>query len=166
MAREFYEEIKLSLYAFHGVLPRLAKKETASITFEEDKVELGIEKGRYFFTEHFCVDGTCDCRRALIGVFDESGEHRASLSYAWETPSFYSKWMGGDKEFGEQTAGVSLYPAQPQGKGYMAFKDIFENAIRKDPEYAEKIARHYKQFKEKLAFSPKLRKKIEKKLLH
>lgn len=156
----------MSLYPLHGVLPRLAKKETRSLTFLEDQPDLGVEKGQYFFVENFCVDNDCDCRRALIKVIDNSGSHRATLSYAWESPQFYSEWMGGDEEFGEETAGIDLYPAQPQGKGYMAFRDVFRNAIDKDPEYGARIAKHYRQFKEKLVFSPKLRKQIEKKLFH
>lgn len=75
----------------HELLPKLAEDETRSLIFtnkpfflknfiKKEKL-LSQKYKRYEFHESFCSDPDCDCRKAMINVFNQEGERVTTLSY-------------------------------------------------------------------------------------
>jgi hypothetical protein len=135
----------MQLTPYHLSFPEQAATETRSITIQQ--VQKGIDPGEYVFLEFFCDDATCDCRRALIGVYDANHQLMANISYGWEKLKFYEKWMGSRVGI-EHIPGVNLYEMQPQGKGCKNFVAFFKEMIARDPAYEKRIRQHYQQMKQ------------------
>jgi hypothetical protein len=135
----------VQLAPFQMYFPTLAEKETRCITLTRPCN--GIDPDKFAFVELFCDDASCDCRRAMIQVFDSRNNFRACLSYGWENHQFYADWMGSGAHV-DNLAGVNLYEMQPQGKHCNELLELFKQCIESDPSYAQRIQRHYYQIKE------------------
>jgi hypothetical protein len=133
----------MSLEPFAICFPNL--KETRVIIFQDENHPM---KGRYAFEELYCNDGSCDCRRVILHVVDESDPSRvlASINYGWESPNYYAKWMG-SKEDSRGMAGASLDPMLPQSIHSQFFLKLFNDVVSRDPAYNERLQRHYAMFK-------------------
>jgi len=79
---------------------------------------------------------------------DSLGEVLATITYGWETPGFYKKWMRfGSHEFIEEMTHPQLETFSRQSKYANYFLEIFLEVI-KDKKYVDRIIRHYFLFKE------------------
>ena len=127
-----------------GLLPEVAKNETKCVTLNTE--EYGLAPGKYEFHEMYCMENQCDCRRAMIRVYGPGRQLHATLSYGWESRSFYWKWFP-DEDFIENVMGANLYELQPQGNNSERVLELFKSLIRSDASYTERIKRHYFQLK-------------------
>src|SRR5690242_18644458 len=111
----------MSLSPFASRFPEL--KETRVNMFQDENHPM---KGRYAFEELYCNDGSCDCRRVILQVVDESDPRRvvASINYGWESPSYYARWMGSEAD-SRGMAGASLDPMLPQSIHSQFFLKFF-----------------------------------------
>jgi hypothetical protein len=135
----------MSMSPFTSRFHELGMKETRVAVFPDENDPL---KGRYAFVELYCNDETCDCRRVILHVVDESDPRNvlASINYGWESPSYYAKWMG-SKAASRGMAGASLDPMLPQSIHSKLFLNLFNDVILRDPAYVERLKRHYAMFK-------------------
>lgn len=106
-----------------------------------------LPSGEYSFVDMYCSDPSCDCRKAMIQVL-HNGVHVATINYGWESPEFYKKWMGGDKEDNEFSgmSGASIDFSSPNyvsGKGILGlFKSLLNDT------WVAKMKYHYKEVKD------------------
>jgi hypothetical protein len=125
----------MSMMAFHLLFPEEAKQETRTVT----PVNLGNLPGHTFlFTEFYCVDPECDCRRVMLNVIDtKTHKHVATINHGFEPP----------KPPFEDEGQTFLDPTNPQSEMADALLDLFEEMITKDAVYRERLRRHYKMWK-------------------
>ena len=73
------------------------------------------------------------------------------VGWGWEDVSFYARWMKyGDKKLAAQMKGPALNPLSPGTKLAPALVPVVRDILLKDPEYVERIKRHYRMFREKV----------------
>jgi len=136
---------------FRKILPAIAKKETRALLVLQETN--GLPKGDYVFSDSYCSDPECDCRRTFINVLCVKGAlkglHLATIGYGWETVRFYAKWMHGDYETGMRMAGVALEAMQVQSDYAAPALHAFRRCVF-DERYEERIRRHYAAFKEEI----------------
>ena len=98
-----------------------------------------------------CYELDCDCRRTIIHVVSETTGDKvwATISYGWESPEFYGRWMG-DPSMVDQINGAFLDQISPQTKYSNEFLEYFQYMIEADKAYAERIQQHYWMFKTSL----------------
>ncbi len=130
---------------FGATFPDLAAKETRTAVLQQGWRSIPI--GSYTFLEMYCTDPSCDCRRVMINVINQTAKQEAFLSYGWEHRDFYVKWVGFDDESVDQISGVNLYPMQPQGPYHQDFLAFFQQMLHEDAGYAQRIKQHYQQIK-------------------
>lgn len=136
---------------FYSLYPKIARKETRVITFLTNEK---MPRGSYAFIPSFCVDKTCDCRRALINVVEDKTETLnkplATISYGWEDFSFYRNWANylSDEAITE-FKGPALDAMQPQSKYAPFLLKTFIDLIENDVDYYRRLQRHYAYFKYK-----------------
>jgi hypothetical protein len=73
-----------------------------------------LPSGEYTFIDTYCTDNTCDCRKTIIQIFHD--EKLVSIvSYGWESPKFYLRWLGStrDVELAKEMSGVTIDPSSP-----------------------------------------------------
>ena len=58
--------------------------------------------------------------------------------------------MHGDVESAREIRGASLDPLQPQSRYAEQFLDLFRELLMPDHGYVERLARHYRMFKDSL----------------
>ena len=134
--------------AFHIWVPEIGYDEYRHATIRGG---YGLPNGAYGFSELYCVDPNCDCRRATIAVFSpELGPRQlATLSYGWEDVEFYRKWAPHTPD-PDELSGVCLSLLAPQSEYSQALLALFEEMVE-DQEYADRIVRHYALVKEAIA---------------
>lgn len=132
---------------FYTKFPEIAAVETRSlIVAKNDKIPPGI----YGLYESYCDELNCDCRRVFINVVSQSSpaDILATISYGWETPDFYKKWIRrADPEMIEMMTHPHLEIGCGQSEYANYFLELFQGMI-KDRSYVERLARHYVLFKE------------------
>ncbi len=137
----------MPMVSFHAKFPDIAAVETRSLIVGKDtKIPAGI----YGLLESYCDELNCDCRRVFINVVYEGSPAKifATISYGWETPEFYKKWMKrDDSEFFDMMMHPHLAIGCWQSEYAKDFLDLFNKVIR-DQKYVERLARHYFLFKE------------------
>ena len=120
----------------------VAEAETRTVTVFENNV-YNLPPGHYSFIEMFCNDRGCDCRRCFFMVrADWASEPLAYIGFGWESPDFYTRWMG-DDECSDVLAGVGLEPMQQQSIHAPAILRLFKSALQPDRDYVERVKRHY-----------------------
>jgi hypothetical protein len=132
---------------FHSRFLDIAARETRSIHVLAPGS--GLPMGEYSLMEWFCDDPDCDCRRVLVQVVPAGHPERvlATINYGWEPVEFYTRWMHGDKQAGREIAGGNLDPLHPKSEYAEKLLEIFRDIVATDPEYVERLARHYDLFK-------------------
>ena len=126
---------------FGSLFPEVAERETRTAKLfkalpTDDPGHLPVDE--YGFDELYCDEPGCDCRRVIINVLARhAGEHLATISYAFEKPAE-------DALVPEQTF---LDPLNRQSRWAPALLDLFTNVVLADPEYRQRLMRHYRMFK-------------------
>lgn len=150
---------------FYDYFPKIAQKETRTITVLEDYYNL--PRGHYGLIEMYCSDQNCDCRRVFLNVVASwSGKSEAIIAFGWESENFYAKWYGiaetdkkenskqltvDDRYAIEMLKGPCLNPSSPQGKYAELILEIVTMQALLDLNYVDRIKKHYKIFKKKLS---------------
>jgi len=132
---------------FQERCPEVANRERRSIIVRGDD---RLPDGHYGFFESYCNEAGCDCRRVFLTVLSTDHEGvLATITYGWESRAFYRRWMGRlhDEEDVDELKGPVLAPMTLQSDLAPALLELFEEKIM-DPEYEERLARHYRMFKE------------------
>ena len=132
---------------FAAKFPDVGRAETRVVVLEED--DPSLPAGRYAFTEYYCDELTCDCRRVILVVREESNPDRglAAINYGWESEQFYTQWMSGDREAAREIKDASLDPLNETSEWAEALLDIFRTVLMKDPAYLKRLEQHYWMFK-------------------
>lgn len=85
--------------------PELVETETRKVCLLQDT--FGLPKGIYLLMESYCSDKNCDCRKVMINVVSaETSKILGTIGFGWESETFYTKWMRGDRELSRQMAGA------------------------------------------------------------
>ena len=136
---------------FHEFFPEVAMRETRSVTVPPDS-DTGVPPGEYGFLELFCNEKGCDCRRVFLYVVSApKNDVHAVIAYGWESPAFYSKWMGdNDPTIIDSLRGPCLNLGSPESAAAPALLDLFRNVLLRDTAYLGRIKRHYRMFREKV----------------
>ena len=141
----------MSYVPFHKHFPELAEQETRSITIPPGS-SLGLPPGEYGFLETFCDEPRCDCRRVMFTVIarDRMGV-QAVIAWGWEDVEFYRRWFKyGNEADARELKGPALNWGSPATDLAPALLEVVRNILLKDPEYVERIKRHYQMFREKI----------------
>lgn len=142
----------MTFQPFQELLPEIAENETRSVTLLQSAPGLP-PTGSYVFIELFCTDLDCDCRNAMILVFHTETDRLVTrLRYCWEEKAYYDK-IGLD--FGKNLPGVfiDIGHASPHAKYFLNTLEqmCYDNTHTKnETDYAQRIKRHYRQFREQL----------------
>jgi hypothetical protein len=135
----------MSHTAFGEFFPEIANRETRVVTIIDQAIT-GLPQGEYALIDLYCTDPDCDCRNVFINVVHEgfSGPI-ATINYGWEDLSFYKEWMGGEEDdyILRQFKGPSLAMAASQSQFAEKWLRIFEDILRTDKAYANRLERHY-----------------------
>jgi len=133
---------------FWSRCPEIAKRETRVVTLTQPTDELPA--GSYAFTEWYCVDPDCDCRRVMIQVWpaDKPGTVLATINYGWEDEAFYTAWAHGDEQEARDVTKGCLAPLAPQSRLAAGLLKWFQNAVLADRAYCARLAEHYALFKQ------------------
>lgn len=108
-----------------------------------------LPEGEYGFTEWYCDEDGCDCRRVLYIVLSPQfpGRRLATINYGWESEKFYTTWMHGDAEAGREICGGCLDPLNEQSEFAEELLRGFRETVKAKPEIKEHLKRHYEMFK-------------------
>lgn len=86
--------------------------------------------GIYTVKPSFCLeiaDG-CDCRKAILNVYDIKGRHLASVNYGWEDPSYYIREFP-DVPGVDEMSGLYLEPMCEQSEYAPAILQELKNGF-------------------------------------
>ena len=143
---------------FYEYFPEIAEQETRTITLL--KKTSGLPAGEYAFTEMYCNEKGCDCRRVFFYVVFSRKKVAAVIAYGWESPEFYAEWMGDDSpDVIEELKGPSLNMASPQSNLAPAVLELLKETVLTDADYVERIERHYRMFRDKIDSKARLRRR-------
>jgi hypothetical protein len=136
---------------FHNYFPELAEEETRSITVLPGS-GLHLPPDEYGFLEMYRNERRCDCRRVLFCVIGRSsGKVQAVIGWGWEGVGFYAHWMkSGDRTLAAEMKVPAVNPLSPGTRLAPALMAVVRNILLKDPEYVERIKRHYRASREKV----------------
>ena len=136
--------------SFWEYFPKIAEKQTRVITLLK-KSKSGLPAGEYAFTEMYCNEKGCDCRRVFFYVAYERKDIVAVIAYGWEPAEFYAQWMRDDSpDVIEELKGPSLNLASPQSQYAPAVLELLKETVLCDEKYIERIKEHYRMFREKI----------------
>ncbi len=131
---------------FYSLCPTVAENETR-VVIVPPGIESDIPAGEYAFCEMFCDEPGCDCRRVFFAVILNNNAV-AVITYGWESPAFYAKWMRSDDPADiADLVGVGLNMASPQSQLAPLLLNYFETVLLQDKPYIERVKRHYKMFR-------------------
>ena len=146
---------------FSERFPDIAARETRSATTAE-RIH-GLPPDEYGFLELYCDEPGCDCRRVMFFVVSRGRRQpEAVIAWGWESRDFYARWMHtDDPEMIRELQGPVLNLGSPQSSHAPALLDLFKNVLLRDPEYVERIKRHYRMFRETIESTsdPRVRRK-------
>ena len=147
---------------FHDLFPKIANAETRTITVTSSRSHIGLPRGSYGFCEMFCNERGCDCRRVFFYVMASfRKEPQAVIAWGWESAAFYAKWLGhDDPETISALKGPILNSLSPQTELAPPLLDLVRNVLLRDEAYVERIKRHYRLFRARIASSPATRPKF------
>ena len=131
---------------FHYRFPDIAVRETRTLTVFDVP---GLPPDDYGFTEAYCNEPGCDCRRVFFNVVQgETGRVVATIAYGWESTEYYVKWLGrDDPAVISSLKGPALNPWSPQSElapTLLAQMPL----ILSDAAYVARIKSHYRIFKD------------------
>ena len=102
-----------------------------------------LPPGEYTFIDTYCTDNTCDCRKTIIQIFHD--EKLVSIvSYGWESPKFYLRWLGStrDLEFAKEMSGVSIDPSSPDRVSPQGILLLIKHLM--DPKWISMLKENYR----------------------
>jgi len=151
---------------FRNYFPEVADRETRSIAVLPGSGG-GLPEGEYGFVELYCDERGCDCRRVLFSVIRRSHPGiQAVIAWGWEDLDFYAKWFKSDSAADiAELKGPVLNIGSPATELAPALLELVRDVLLKDPEYVERIKRHYKMFKDKVD-QPRILRKIRRPVQH
>jgi hypothetical protein len=81
----------------------------------------------------------------------------ATINYGWESVAYYTNWMHGDAEIGEEMTRPTLERFGEQSEFAEDFLELARTALLGDPNYVERLKRHYAEFRATLprGFKPR-----------
>lgn len=133
---------------FHDRFPQLAEEETRTLTVFGDAE---LPPDRYVLMELYCDEPGCDCRRVMFNVFsDRRKRFVAVIAYGWESEGYYRNWAraAADEEILREMKGPVLNRLSPQSPLAPALLEMVEGVVLRDPDYIERLKRHYRLFRE------------------
>ncbi len=132
----------------YELLPELARRETRSVTIENNP---SLPDGEYGLLEAYCNEPGCDCRRVMFNIFTpDSHKALAVVAYGWESKAFYANWFGrNDPDIIQQMQGPILNPDSPQSALAPALVQLVDYVLQ-DEAYVVRLKRHYRLFKQKV----------------
>jgi hypothetical protein len=138
----------VELYVY---FPEVAGRETRSITIPPGS-GFDLPPDDYGFLELYCNERGCDCRRVLFYVVARSRAGvQAVIGWGWEDVDFYTRWMKhGDRSDATWMKGPALNPLSPATELAPALLGLVRDVLLKDPEYVERIKRHYAMVRERI----------------
>jgi hypothetical protein len=119
-------EIKMPYSLFHSRFPKVAERETRTVTVI-NSADFNLPPARYSFLEMFCDEPGCDCRRVFFSVVSSlQKDIQAVITWGWEEREFYVTWMGNDDpRMIRDLIGPALNLASPQSNIAPALLDLF-----------------------------------------
>lgn len=131
---------------FNLVCPDIAAKETKALGVTNDKE---IPDGAYQFEEMFCDNPQCDCREAIIVVYEQKlgSVPLATIRYDLKAAELLRDASGLCPTC---RSGAELLPDGDQTEIAEPLLDLFVECLAKN-NYAQTLARHYKMFKASVA---------------
>jgi hypothetical protein len=128
--------------------PELGARETRMAVLPQPSG--GLPADRYGFMEWYCTDPACDCRRVFIEVRTERepGRVLASINFGWESIAFYTDKLHGNAKGAAEICEGALDPINQQSDLAPALLDLFQTVVLQDRAYVDRLARHYRMFKE------------------
>lgn len=122
---------------FYHRFPDIAERETRTMKVLDKGSGFPLPENDYAFTEFYCNEKGCDCRRVMIRVMTpDSIESQATIN------------MGFDSDRPE--AGPFLDPLSPQARYADALMRFFLDQVNNDHAYLARLQRHYVMFKKKV----------------
>ena len=108
-----------------------------------------LPPGKLVFTELYCDERKCDCRRVLLRVHPDGdiSQMLAHINFGWESADFYRRWSKTDGEMAEEMAGASLEFLAPQSRYADTLLDYAREELLSDDDYVERLKLHYFEFK-------------------
>ena len=134
---------------FAGKFPAIARMETRTLMVLEGS---DLPADNYGLLEFYCNKKDCDCRRMFLYIVSEKRNATvAVIGFGWEDRKFYEKWLGyRDKKDTDEMIGPSLNTMSPQSElASVLLKHV--RSVLQDKQYVERIKRHYRMFKDKVA---------------
>lgn len=146
----------------HSVFPVLAERETRVFIVPPDS-PTNLPPGEYAFCEMFCDERGCDCRRVffMVRASYRPEQVQAVVAWGWEEVEFYAKWMKhGTPADAIEMKGPILNYGSPETELSDAILKVTQEVLLKDPEYVERVKRHYQMFRFKINSMGGKRKRI------
>jgi hypothetical protein len=140
---------------FHSVFPELAQSEVRCLHIgpaPDGAPDSDLPADEYLYTEYYCDDLMCDCRRVFLQVISrgQPGKVFASIGYGWEKESFYRRIMPWAPDEARGTIRGELDPLNEQSEFADAFLELFQQKVLDKP-YRLRLRRHYRMFRDELA---------------
>lgn len=147
---------------FAEIFPEIASWETRNITFFTPTPG-GPPLGKYFFMEMFCTNPKCDCHNAMIAIYREEPDQKfqeiTRLRYCWKSNAFYERigiyfncndLPGIFPDINQRGSPFDTFFIQKFGaQCYLNF-DEKNSSLRTKTDYAKRIEKHYRLFKDEL----------------
>ncbi len=132
--------------SFYKRFPDIAENETRSLIIKNDSE---LPDDQYIYTEAYCDEHGCDCRRVFFNVFSENTkEILAVITYGWENRQYYINWMGDDDPAViDSLVGIGLNLSSPQSNFAQALLEKIDFVLKNDIEYLNRIKKHYQLFR-------------------
>jgi hypothetical protein len=134
------------MLAYFDLFPEKCATELRTAQFPAEE-GLPFPPGTYIFTEFFCPDLTCDCRRVLIKVLhaperEDRPQEIATISYCWhDSPD--ASWQ---KIIGDSSNPI-LDPFHRQAGYAEKLMEFWHDMLGRDQKYAERLQRHYAELR-------------------
>jgi hypothetical protein len=143
------------MVAFYTRCLETVRLETRTVTVISNP---DLPRGQFIFTEMYCDDPACECRRVifLVQPWGDLSTVLATLNFGWESAAFYTAWSR-DDEMGKEMAGLTVEVFGRQTEYTDAFFDLAGDILKGDPAYVERLKSHYETFRATLPPSKKLR---------
>ncbi len=135
--------------SFHEEFPDIAENETRSLIIYDDSE---LPDDTYIFTEAYCDEEDCDCRRVFFNVFSENTSNLlAVITYGWEKRQYYIDWMGDNDPMAiDALVGLGLNLSSAQSKLAPALMKKIEPVLKIDHSYVKRLKRHYRLFRKEV----------------
>ena len=130
---------------YFAFFPEKCDTELRTVTFTCEGIGgRQIPPGIYSFAECFCTDRQCDCQRVLIKVIRRDTEEAApsevaTISYTWVLNPKDRSWVQAIREM----PNPFLDPLHHQEWYATDLMEFWQEMLRLDPAYLERIKRHY-----------------------